>query len=157
MARQLTEDDARESLTDHARRKGQEIRARYGPDIGWKELNQILTDREFTRYPCALVFDSAPLESGECAYPMPKGEHPEDGYVLAIHPYFGSRLGLVPLVALYQLVAVNYGDFASSADAEAFGSAVLGLSAEAYYQELCRLADAVDSLSGVPSLSRTAS
>ncbi len=39
----------------------------------------------------------------------------------------------------YQILAVNYGDFATSADAEAFGAAALDMEPEAYYQCLCAL------------------
>jgi len=44
---------------------------------------------------------------------------------------------------LYQLVVVNYGEFASADDAEIFGAAVLGLSKEDYYQGVCELADQI--------------
>jgi hypothetical protein len=49
----------------------------------------------------------------------------------------------VPALVLYQLVLVNYGDFASPDDAEAFGAAALGISREAYYQMVCQAADDV--------------
>jgi hypothetical protein len=39
------------------------------------------------------------------------------------------------------LVVVNYGPFASSDDAEALGSAALGISTEEYYDSLCQIAD----------------
>jgi len=44
-------------------------------------------------------------------------------------------------LALYQLVAVNYGVFASADDAETYAAAALGLPREDYYQTLCGLAD----------------
>jgi hypothetical protein len=47
----------------------------------------------------------------------------------------------VSYIVLYQLVMVNYGDFASADDAETFGAAALGLGKEDYYQTLCQLAD----------------
>ncbi len=68
--------------------KGAEIRAKYGPAIGWAQLTRMLADRECVRYPCELVFDAGPLEPDECAYPAPNGERPEDGFRLFIHPYF---------------------------------------------------------------------
>jgi hypothetical protein len=42
---------------------------------------------------------------------------------------------------LYQLVAVNYGKFASDSDAERFGAAALGMEVDAYYHYICQLAD----------------
>jgi hypothetical protein len=143
MAHKLTLDDARQSLSAHVAAKGAEIHAKYGPRIGWQQLGRILADRECVRYPCELAFDAAPLEPGECAYPVPCGERPEDGFRLCIHPYFSVDPDRVPLLALYQVVSVNYGAFAAPSDAEAFGAAVLGIPQEEYYAALCAMADEI--------------
>ncbi|HTU02247.1 MAG TPA: hypothetical protein VMG58_10545 [Candidatus Sulfotelmatobacter sp.] len=141
--RELTLEDARESLTAHVAAKGAEIRAKYGPTIGWGQLQRILEDPAFVRYPCELAFDASPLEPDECAYPAAKGERPEDGFRLCIHPYFSVDPARVPLLALYQLVAINYGAFASPDDAEAFGAAALGMERDHYYAALCAMADEI--------------
>ncbi len=143
MATQLTVDDARESLTAHAAAKGADIHAQY-PHLGWKELKTLLADSRHVRYPCDIVFDAAPLEPGEFAHPVPRGEHPSAGFDLHVHPTFMLRLDLVPALVLYQLVLVNYGEFASPDDAEAFGAAALGLSRDAYYELICQAADTLD-------------
>jgi hypothetical protein len=57
------------------------------------------------------------------------------------------QLEKAPHVVLYQLVLVNYGEFASADDAETFGANVLGLSKDAYYQALCELADEIAGVS----------
>jgi hypothetical protein len=137
----LTLDDARQSLNAHVAEKGAGIRGNYGPVIGWAELQSILADRACVRYPCEIAFDSGPLEPGECAHPVPKGDRPEDGYRLCVHPCFQTRMEHVPLVVLYQLVLVNYGEFASADDAETFGASALGLTKDDYYERLCALAD----------------
>lgn len=141
MATQLTENDARESLSSHVAAKGGEIRAKHGPNIGWKELQHILEDRACVRYPCEVVFDAAPLQPGECAHPVAKGARPEDGFAMHVHPFYMTELQQVVYLVLYQLVLVNYGEFASSNDAEVFGAAALGLGKEDYYSALCELAD----------------
>jgi hypothetical protein len=143
MPQKLTLEDARESLTAHVAARGAEIRAKFGPDIGWAQLQRILADRECVRYPCELVFDAGPLQPDECAYPEPKGAQPEDGYRLCVHPYFSVDPARVPLLALYQIVVINYGAFASHEDAEAFGAAVLGITTEEYYETLCAMADEI--------------
>lgn len=143
MSKQLTADDARQSLRDHVATKGEEVRAKFGPHIGWTELNHLLEDRKFVRYPCRIAFDATPLQPDEFAYPEPLGQRPDAGFRICVHPRFESDLESVAALVLYQLVAVNYGDFATPDDAEAFGSAALGLSREAYYQQLCQLADQV--------------
>jgi len=143
MATTLTAEDARQSLTGHVADKGLDVRARYGPHIGWKELLRVLGDRACVRYPCEIVFDAGPLKPGEFAHPLAKGEKAEDGFTMLVHPYFMTELDRVPYLVLYQLVVVNYGEFASADDAETFGAAALGLSKDDYYQALCELAGRV--------------
>ena len=143
MSRQLTVDDARESLGAHLAAKGAEIRQKYGPHLGWNELLQLLGDRSFVRYPCDIRFEAGPLLSGEFAHPVANGPRPEEGFTIYVHPFFETQLARVPYLVLYQLVLVNYGDFASPDDAETFGSQALGLGKEDYYAALCQMADAV--------------
>ena len=142
--------EARLSLTEHVATRAQEIRAKYGPDIGWSQLKRILEDRECVRYPCVLAFDAEPLLEGECAFALPLGDKPEDGFRLCVHPYFSVDPSRVPLLALYQAVAINYGAFASANDAEVFGATVLGMAQEDYYEALCSMADEIspDDLAG---------
>ena len=141
MTTRLTAQDAQLSLRGHAAAKGAEIHAKYGPDLGWHQLQRLLTDRACVRYPCELVFDAGPLHPGECAFASPRGAVPEAGFILYVHPYFRAQPGRVPWLVLYQLVLVNYGEFAGPEDAEAFGAAALGIGEDEYYRDLCALAD----------------
>ncbi|MGO9587864.1 MAG: hypothetical protein ACLP2Y_16910 [Limisphaerales bacterium] len=143
MAIQLTAADARQSLNDHLAARGREIHEKFGPNIGWRELRQILEDRACVRYPCEVVFDAGPLEPGEFAHPVARGKRPEDGFTMCVHPFFLTQLECVPGLVLYQLVLVNYGEFASADDAETFGAAALGISRDEYYATLCEMADEV--------------
>jgi hypothetical protein len=143
MSTQLTADDFKESLNAHVAAKGGEIREKYGTDIGWTELLLILNDRSVVRYPCEIIFDAAPLLEEEFAHAMPNSENPSDGFKIYVHPFFSLQLERVPHMVLYQLVRVNYGEFASPDDAEVFGASALGLSRDAYYEMLCQLADEI--------------
>lgn len=134
-------DEARQSLNAHVAEKAAELRAKYGPHIGSRELERILADRSQVRYPCRLVFDATALQPGEFACPVPLGPRPEDGFAMHVHPYFAAQPDRVPYLVLYQLVVVNYGAFASADDAETFGAGVLGLSKDEYYRQVCALAD----------------
>lgn len=133
--------EAKRSLNDHVADKGLELRAKFGPQIGWRELQEVLKDRTIVRYPCEIDFGTEGLLEGEFAYPHPKGQTPEEGFIIRVHPHFMTRLQVVPQLVLYQLVSVNYGDFASPEDAETFGAAALGLEPDAYYESICQLAD----------------
>jgi hypothetical protein len=141
MPTQLTSEDFKQSLTAHVAAKGEELFQKYGPHIGWKELRLILDDRAFCRYPCEIVFDASELQPGEFAHPVAKGARPEEGFAMHVQPAFMTQLAQVPYLVLYQLVAVNYGEFASAEDAETFGSSALGILKEEYYNMLCQLAD----------------
>jgi hypothetical protein len=141
MPTQLTAEDGRQSMQAHAASKGAEIYEKYGPIIGWAQLLAILNDRAVVRYPCEVLFDSSPLMPGECAHAQAKIENPDEGFTIYVHPFFVSNPPDAVLLAVYQLVVVNYGPFASSEDAEAFGAAALGISEDAYYTRLCELAD----------------
>ena len=143
MDKKLTVEDARQSLTAHVEEKGLQLREKYGPQIGWKELMQILEDRSVVRYPCEIVFDAGPLLAGEMAHPVANGEAPEQGFKMHVHPLFMTQPELIAHLVLYQLVLVNYGEFASAEDAEAFGAAALGLSKDDYYLALCEMADQI--------------
>jgi hypothetical protein len=143
MSSEPAPDDARQSLTAHAAAKGAEIRAKYGPNIGWNELLQILNDRDCVRYPCEIIFDAGSLRAGEFAHPIARGDRPEDGFLMHVHPYFATQPERVPCLVLYQLVLVNYGEFASADDAETFGASALDLSRDDYYAALCQMADEI--------------
>lgn len=148
MATHPTVDDARQSLNSHVAAKGAGIFEKYGPQIGWKELQRLLEDRACVRYPCEVVFDAAGLHPGECAHPAANGNRPEEGFTLYVHPFFMADLACVPLLVLYQLVLVNYGTFASPEDAETFGANALGISKAAYYATLCEMADTIGGCGG---------
>jgi hypothetical protein len=148
MPTQLTAEGAQQSLTAHVEAKGIEVFVKYGPQLGWGELQRLLSDRAYVRYPCEIVFDAEHLLGGEFAYPQPRGEAPEEGFTMFVHPAFMPDLGRVPALVLYHLVAVNYGAFASSDDAETFGAAALGLTRDEYYALLCESADRISSPGG---------
>jgi len=141
MATQLTAADAKQSLTAHVESKGIEVFVKFGPRLGWGELQRLLADRVYVRYPCEIVFDAAQLLPGEFASPVQNGERPEDGFTMFVHPLFMVQLDRVPALVLYQLTALNYGEFASADEAETFGAAALGLTRDEYYVLVCDAAD----------------
>ncbi len=141
MATQLTAADARQSLLAHVEAKGIEAYLKFGPVMDWAALQRLFADRAFVRYPCEIVFDAGPLQPGEFAVPLPKGDRPEDGFTMVVHPCFEQNLEHVAYPILYQLVAVNYGEFASSEEAETFGAAALGITRDEYYDALCDISD----------------
>src|SRR5579859_4210541 len=57
MARHLKTDEVDFSLAAELAAKAQEIRQKYGPEIGWNELQRLLEDRDCAPFPCEIRFD----------------------------------------------------------------------------------------------------
>lgn len=149
-AMHLTAEQARQSLTAHVEARGVELYCRYGPLSTALELSALLQDRRHVRYPCELVFSAKPLRDGEMAFPQPCGDSPEQGFVIYVHPQLQTSGEDLAKAVMYQLVAVNYGPFASAHDAETFGAAAFGMTRDEYYAVLCRIADALPPSDSLP-------
>jgi hypothetical protein len=135
--------NVREGLSAQMAACAGEIRAKYGPEIGWDQLLQLLEDRKFVHFPCEVRFDAEPLLPGEFAHALHKGPHREDGFTIYVHPCYADQLPRVPYLVLPQLVLVTYGPAATADDAETFGSCALGLTKEEYYRALCELSEQI--------------
>jgi len=129
------------AVSQHAIEKAKEIRTRYGPIIDYPTILQILKDRRCIRYPVKIQFITDAIEPGLFAKTEPVSENPDEGYIIWIHQYFEDRGDVLPALILYQSVLVNYGDLATAADAEHFGSGVLGINRDSYYEQIALLTD----------------
>ena len=141
-----TEAEGKRALIDHAATKAWEARESYAPSpepgLTPEAFHALLEDRRFVRHPVAISFDSSPLQKGEFAHIQAnQSDSPEAGFTLFIHPAFQGNEDLLPIIAAYYLVCVNYGEIAGPEAAEAFGAALMGMDHEDYYNELCRIAD----------------
>lgn len=140
----LTVEDGKKALLHHAVEKALALEAKYGHFIDYEMILKILQDKDFVRYPTRLEFNSQPIDKGFFAVvDAVSDEDPSQGYVIYIHEHFKNRLGDVPAIVLYQLVAINYGVIATNEEAEIFGATALGLKQDEYYQLMCSLADQV--------------
>ena len=129
----------------HCLDKGHKLRQKYGKAIDHELLKTILKDEEFVRYPVRLLFDSTKVEKGMFAVTERVSTDASAGFIIYIHECFKKRLGDVPALVFYHVVAVNYGEFATHNEAEEFGSSALGMEKEEYYQLLCCLTDQIPS------------
>jgi len=138
-----TADEGMQSLRDHVLRIALEARSKYGPDFELDTMLKLMQDEKIVRYPVRLSFENAGLQQGEFGFIQQIGDHPREGFILFIHPYFRHNAAALPLLIAYQLPVVNYGDIVSHVEAELFGAALLGLKIEDYYQQICTLADSI--------------
>lgn len=128
----------RVALRQHAVSRAELARRRHGPQFDAAALAALLTDSECCRYPITLRFDAGPIDEGYFAEAVPDGN---GGFLLNIHPVFEGDADAVAHVVGLHLPAMNYGKMVSSADAEAFGATLLGVSEPAFHQALCTLAE----------------
>ena len=152
-----TEEEIRRAMLAHIRQKTDEIKVKYG-FINYAVLEQILLDRKFVRFPVSIRFDSKVIESGMYSLTESRLENsadvpdeddaeyvkePERVYEIIMHENFqGNETQLLPLI-LYQLPIINYGNMANHEVAEVFGSELLRMDQEAYYQLICELTDSI--------------
>ncbi len=152
-----TPEEQRETMNLHLRHKAQEIIEKFGANITFNVLQDILQDRKSVRYPVNIIFDSTRVDAGlflvtemvltdlnrqasdDDVYTKQADRH----YDFFIHEHFeGHPEKLVPLI-LYHLPTVNYGDIATCEDAEIFGAALLQMEEDDYYQLVCDLVDGI--------------
>jgi len=131
------------AVSMHVSEKAKEIHSRYGPDIDYPTVLRILDDRRSIRYPVEIKFVSEGIMPGMFAQTEPISENPDDGYIISLHSHFEDRLDVLPALILYQAVLINYGELATANDAELFGSGVLGMDRDAYYEQIVALTDAL--------------
>jgi len=140
----LTFEDGKKALLHHVVEKGMVLRDKYGSFIDFDILQRILQDGDFVRYPTRIEFKSQFVADGFFAFTEQiSADDPSKGFIIYIHEHFKARLSDVPALVLYQLVGVNYGEFAAGDEAELFGATALGMKKEEYYQLLCALADRI--------------
>ncbi len=154
---EATQQELRESMNLHLRQKAQEIIDKYGSIDTFSMLLDVMQDRKFVRYPVNIIYDSSRIEDGlfvKSEMKLLDQDHQPDedddfikpierSYDFFIHEYFeGKPDKLLPLI-LYHLPAVNYGDIATFEDSEVFGSALMQMTQDDYYQLVCELADSI--------------
>lgn len=131
------------AVTKHAIAKAEDIRSRMGSDIDYATLLSMFDDRRSFRYPVKLQFVTDDIEPGMFGKTEAVSDNPDDGYVIYLHRHFENQAEALPLLILYQSVLVNYGDLATADDAELFGSTLLNMDRDEYYQQIETLTDSL--------------
>jgi hypothetical protein len=150
------EAEIRNSFIRHSSELAKQIREKFGTNIDYPILQEIMTNRKYVRYETKILFDSSQVESGLFANTQSKQVNPDETmeeydqapdmeYEIVLHEHFKNNPEqIVPLI-LYQIPVINYGDMATYEQSETFGSAVMGMDQEEYYQLICKLVDSMPS------------
>jgi hypothetical protein len=130
-------------LLDHILRKAAHAREKYGGEIDTAAVLHILEDREIVHYPVAIRFEAWHLEPDELAYLEQLGEHPDEGFLLFMHPALEAHHELWPAVIAFHLPAVNYGDAITHDEARQYAATLLGIAADTLTAALEQLAESL--------------
>lgn len=133
-----------EALRGHLLAQAQVAHARHAPICG-AGLDALLRDRECVRHPVRLEFGFGGMAPHQFAQPEPDRRDPcGTGVVLCLRPLLRDRPEWVALAVAYMIPVINYGEgVVGDAHCLLYGAALLGLTEDEFYQELCSLAEFV--------------
>lgn len=128
-----------DSLTNRLRDQAAEALERHGK-LGPGRLETFLDDRDTVRFPTRLVLEFGP-EMGLHQFAQPEPDvRNHGGVMLYLRPILGQRPDLLALAVSYMIPVINYGKIVSDEHCLEYGSALMGLDKETYYQRICEVA-----------------
>jgi hypothetical protein len=136
---QLGEESLRRALLEQA----VSARRRYAP-LTPATLEALLQDPDCVRYPTRLVYEFGDMARHQFAQPeihIEAGERGEQTCLLYLRPSLREHPEWVVPAVVYMLPVINYGPVVTDEHCLLYGAALLGLREEAYYEQVCRLAD----------------
>lgn len=138
----MRDDEAIAALNDHAVNAAQRACAALGGKLHSGNLDAFLSNRACLRLPTELRFDGLELDPHQFANPAFVTENGERRCILHVRPLYKDRPDTHATIVAYMAAAINYGAAASAELCETFGAILLGIDAEEFYTEICRIADA---------------
>lgn len=127
----LGEDSLRTHLVDMAIA----AHCRYAPLSG-TSMDAFLNDRNHVRYPVDLVYEIGTMAAHQFAQP----EISDGRCQLFLHPSLEKREADSALAVVYFVPVINYGKLIKDDHCLLYGATVSGMTMDAYYSELCRIA-----------------
>jgi len=129
-----------DSLTNRLRDQAAEAIERHGK-FGPGKLETFLNDRDTVRFPTRLVLEFGPeMALHQFAQPEPDVRN-HGGVMLYLRPILGQRPDLLAFAVSYMIPVINYGKIVSDEHCLEYGSVLLGLDKETYYQRICEVAE----------------
>lgn len=132
--------EGEDGLAAHLLESARHARLKHG-GLTMKNLGAFLADRECVRYPTRLVFEFGMMAPHQFAQPDVDFRDSEHGCVLYLRPSLGQRPDLLPLAVAYMLPAINYGEIINDEHCLTYGAALLGMTKERFYEDICKMAD----------------
>ncbi len=132
-----------DSLLDHLRHQATGARGRHG-GLGPTNLETFLNDRDCVRYPTRLVLEFGDMGPHQFAQPDRdyRSDQP-DARVIYLRPILGSRPDLIALAVSYMIPVVNCGQIVNDEHCLEYGAALMGVTVDDYYGQICGLAEFV--------------
>jgi hypothetical protein len=131
-----------DSLTQRLRDQADEALERHG-GLGPGNLETFLEDRDSVRFPTRLVLEFGPeMATHQFAQPEPDIRQ-AGGVMLYLRPILGQRPDLIVLAVSYMIPVINYGKLINDEHCVEYGSRLMRMDKETYYQRICEIAEFV--------------
>lgn len=128
-------------LREHLLAQAAVARHKHGP-LRSENLSALLDDPECVRYPTRLVFEFGEMALHQFAQPEIDWDDPTGvRRVLYVRPSLRERPDLLPPAVAYMIPVINYGNIVTDEHCLLYGAALLGLSPDEFYRQICALAD----------------
>ncbi len=140
-----------QSLSEHLVAQASLAASKYAP-LNRERVEAFLQDPECVRYPVRLAFEFGDMAMHQFAQPdIDWRNRDKNGRLLYLRPTLHDRPDLVPLAVAYMVPVINYGEIITDEHCLLYGAALLGLTPQNYYAQICSLAD----LCGAETKART--
>jgi hypothetical protein len=132
--------EGEDSLLGHIYEKAQHARSKYGT-LTHQEIERFLSDPDVVRKPTRLIFEFGEMAANQFAQPEPDPRNIENAFAIYLRPKLRQHPELIPLAVSYVLPLINYGDIVTDHHCTIYGALLLGMTEDAYYSAICKMAD----------------
>lgn len=129
------------ALETHAVRAARRAREKLAGPLGVDNLDIFLQAEECLRYPTVLQFDGAGLDHHQFAQPELVTTDGKKACILHVREHYERESEMHRYIVSYMACAINYGTAVTPHLCELYGSTLLDMHIDAFYDAVCRVAD----------------
>lgn len=129
------------ALETHAVGAARRAREKLAGPLGVDNLHIFLQAEECLRYPTVLQFDGVDLEQHQFAQPELVTIDGQTACILHVREQYQPELEKQPYIVAYMACAINYGTAATPHLCELYGSTLLDMHIDTFYDTVCHIAD----------------
>ncbi len=129
------------ALESHAVRAARRAREKLAGPLGAGNFDIFLQAEECLRYPTVLQFDGTGLDHHQFAEPELITTDDRKTCILHVREHYERESEMHRYIVAYMACSINYGTAATPHMCELYGSTLLDMPIDAFYDAVCRVAD----------------